>query len=69
MTPEEKQALDKHVQAIAKLLYADADKSQMTNLGELEAVVRDKLQEYVSPQVGVFLSQALLAQAMDTSAP
>ncbi len=69
MTPEEKQALDKHVQAIAKLLYADADKSQMTNLGEIEAVVRDKLQEHVSPQVGVFLSQALLAQAMDTSAP
>lgn len=24
MTPEEKQALDQHVQAIAKILYADA---------------------------------------------
>jgi hypothetical protein len=25
MTPEEKQELDQHVQAIAKLLYKDAD--------------------------------------------
>jgi len=34
MPPEEKAVLDQHVQAIAKILYADADKSQMTNLGE-----------------------------------
>lgn len=67
MTPEEKQALDKHVQAIAKILYADADQSQMTNLGEIEAVIRNQLQEHVSPQLGVFLSQALRAQAADTS--
>jgi hypothetical protein len=67
MTPEEKQALDKHVQAIAKILYADADQSQMTNLGEIEAVIRDQLQEHISPQLGVFLSQALREQAADTS--
>ncbi len=29
MTPAEKAQLDEHVQAIAKLLYADADKSKM----------------------------------------
>jgi hypothetical protein len=33
MTPAEKAQLDAHVQAIAKLLYADANKSQMSNLG------------------------------------
>ena len=69
MTPEEKIALDQHVQAIAKILYADADKSQMTNLGEIEAGIRAQLQSYVSPKLGVFLSQKLQAQMPDTSAP
>lgn len=68
MTPEEKQELDQHVQAIAKLLYKDADKSRMTNLGEIEVVIREQLQEHVSPQLGVFLSRALLAQLTDISA-
>lgn len=68
MTPEEKQTLDQHVQAIAKILYTDADKSQMTNLGKIEEVIRDQLLEHVSPQLGVFLSQALQKRAQDTPA-
>ena len=68
MTPEEKADLDQHVQAIAKILYADADKSQMTTLGEIEAGIRTQLQEHVSPQLGVFLSQNLQERMTDTSA-
>jgi hypothetical protein len=68
MTPAEKAQLDEHVQAIAKLLYADADKSQMNNLGQIEAGIRAQLQEHVGPQLGVFLSQQLRAQIGDTSA-
>jgi hypothetical protein len=67
MTPEEKAELDQHVQAIAKILYADADKSQMSTLGDIETGIRAQLQEHVSPQLGVFLSQKLQARAMDTS--
>ncbi len=69
MTPEEKAALDQHVQAIAKILYADADKSRMTNLGEIEAGIRAQLQEHISSQLGVFLSQQLQEPAADTFAP
>ena len=68
MTPKEKADLDQHVQAIAKILYADADKSQMTTLGEIEVGIRAQLQEHVSPQLGVFLSQRLQRQMTDTSA-
>jgi hypothetical protein len=68
MTPEEKATLDEHVQAIAKILYADADKSRMTNLGEIETGIRAQLQEHVNPQVGVFLSQQLQVPTTDTSA-
>jgi hypothetical protein len=69
MTPAEKAQIDAHVQAIAKILYADADKSQMTNLGQIEAGIRAQLQEHVSPQLGVFSSQKLRAQMTDMSAP
>jgi hypothetical protein len=69
MTPIEKAQIDAHVQAIAKILYADADKSQMSNLGQIEAGIRAQIQEHVSPQLGVFLSQQLPAQMTDTSAP
>lgn len=69
MTPTEKAQIDAHVQAIAQILYADADKSQMTNLGQIEAGIRAQLQAHVSPQLGVFLSQKLRAQMTDTSAP
>lgn len=66
MTPEQEQALAEHVQAIAKILYEDADKSQMTNLAEIEAMVRAQVQQHVTPDVGVFLSQALPKQRKDT---
>jgi hypothetical protein len=66
MTPEKEQALAEHVKAIAKILYEDADKSQMTNLGEIEALVRSQVQQHVTPELGVFLSQALQKQAKGT---
>jgi hypothetical protein len=69
MTPEEKQTMQQHVQEIAKILYKDADKSRMTNLADIEIVIREQLQEHVSPELGVFLSQALQAQLRDTPAP
>lgn len=54
MSPEDKQELDQYVQAIAKLLYKDADKSRLQTLGEIELVVREQLQEHVNPQIGIF---------------
>lgn len=65
MTPEDEKALNEHVQAIAKILYQDADKSQMTNLAEIESMVRKQVQQDVSPELGVFLSQALQKQMKD----
>lgn len=69
MTPEERQELDQHVQAIAKILYTNTDKHRMTNLGDIEKVVREQLQEHVSPQIGSFLSAALQKPVKDIPAP
>ncbi|MBC7970385.1 MAG: hypothetical protein H7Z11_09695 [Verrucomicrobia bacterium] len=58
MTPEEKQALAQHVQAIAKRLYKESAQSRMTTLGELAVVLREPLQPPVKPPLGVFLAPA-----------
>lgn len=59
MTPEERQKLKAHVSEIAKILHADAIEKgmSMSSLGEIEQAVRSQLQSYVSPDVGIFLSQ------------
>lgn len=69
MTPEEREELDQHVQAIAKILYANADKSRMANLGDIEKQVREQLQVHVSPQLGSFLSAASPTPTKATAAP
>lgn len=68
MTPEEEQAVAYHVRELAKLLYKEADASQrpMTNLGEIEATVREQVQKHVTPEMGVFLSKPLRAQPKGT---
>jgi hypothetical protein len=67
MTLEEKQAVAYHIRELAKLLYKDADASQMTSLGDIEAMVREQVQKHVTPEMGIFLSKQLQAQAKATS--
>lgn len=58
MNPEQSQQLKQHIDAIAQLLHADAQAKGMSlsSLGEIEQTVRSQLQQYVSPQLGIFLS-------------
>lgn len=58
MTPEQKSALQQHVNEIAKILYADCDPDSLQTLADIETTVRDKMLEHVNPQVGFFLSTA-----------
>ncbi len=46
MTPEQKQALQEHIQAIAKILYEDEDTSpeKLTSLAGIEEAVRSQMQ-------------------------
>lgn len=54
MTPEQQQDLDKHIQAIAKILYEDTPPEQLTTLAGIEQAVRSQMQQHVMPEVGVF---------------
>ncbi len=68
MTPEQKQSLQEHVQAIAKILYEDTSPEKLTTLGKIEQAVRDQMQKHVTPEVGVFLSPQQAVQQQDVSA-
>ena len=63
MTPEKQQALQEHIQAIAKILYEDTSPERLTSLAGIEEAVRSQMQKHVMPEVGVFLSKRLQAQA------
>jgi hypothetical protein len=67
MTPEQKQALQEHIQAIAKILYEDTLPERLTSLAGIEEAVRSQMQKHVMPEVGVFLSKQLQVQPQDTN--
>lgn len=47
MTPSQQQALDQHIQAIAKILYEDTPPEQLTSLAGIEKAVRSQMQKHV----------------------
>jgi hypothetical protein len=62
MTPEQQQALNAHLEAIAKILYDESDPGAMKTLEGIELTVREKIQAHVSPELGIFLSTKLAAR-------
>lgn len=59
MTPDKEEALKAHLKAIAQILYDESDPESMTTLEGIELSVRRQVQEHVSPELGVFLSERL----------
>jgi hypothetical protein len=53
MSPEEQKEMEQHTKAIAKILYKNTPKEELTSLGKIEEAVRARIQEYVMPAVGV----------------
>ena len=66
MTPEQQQALQEHIKAIAKILYDDTPAEQLTSLAGIEQAVRSQMQKHVMPEVGVFLSKLPQVQTQAT---
>lgn len=62
MNPEKEQALKEHIQAIAKILYEETSAEQLRDLEAIEATAHDQITEYVSPEIGIFLSNKQQAQ-------
>lgn len=57
MNSEKEKALKEHIQAIAKILYEETSPEQLKNLEAIEATVHHQVREYVSPELGIFISK------------
>lgn len=67
MTPEEEQQVKEYSRAIAKILYKNTNGEQLTSLARIEEIVRAQMQEYVMPEVGIFLSKIPQEKVEDTN--
>ena len=65
MTPEHKQEIQTHVDAIAALLYADCDPESLKTLEDIEIAVKDQVLTHVTPKIGIFLSTQLVARKQE----
>ncbi len=67
MNPEKRQAIKAHADAIAALLYEEANQEDLKTLAGIEKTVRDLALEHVMPQIGIFLSKQSQARQLDAS--
>ncbi|RCJ28725.1 hypothetical protein A6V25_16450 [Nostoc sp. ATCC 53789] len=56
MSQDREEQIKACVRELAKLLYEEADKSQLTDLESIEKKVRSQILERVSPEIALFLS-------------
>jgi hypothetical protein len=49
--------LQKHLQAVAKILYQEADVTELESLVGIEKTIRAQTLEYITPELGVFFSE------------
>lgn len=46
-----------HLQAIAKILYQEAETKELESLAGIEKTIRAQTLEYITPELGVFFSK------------
>ncbi len=56
MQPEKAQQIQEYTEAIATLLYEEADPEKVKTLEGIEIAVREQVLKYVSPTIALFLS-------------
>jgi hypothetical protein len=54
MTPDKQEQLKQHIQAIASILYQEAEKEHIANFEGIEETIREQTLAYVTPQLGFF---------------
>lgn len=57
MKPANQKKLQKHLQAVAKILYQEAGTKELESLAGIEQTIRAQTLEYITPELGVFFSK------------
>ena len=56
MTPEKSQLLQQYVEALAVILYEEANPKEIETLAGIEETIRSQTLKHISPKLGIFLS-------------
>lgn len=59
MDSQKEARLAQHLEAIAALLYEETKPEQVESLAKIESTIREQTLEYITPQLGIFLSNEL----------
>ena len=54
MTPEQRQAIKTHVEALSAIRYADCNPESLQTLEDIELAVREQVLTHVTPPIGFF---------------
>lgn len=65
MIPEKEALLTEHLEAIANLLYEETEPEEVESLAKIENTIRKQTLEYITPQLGFFLSNKLREQQQE----
>lgn len=57
LSPEEREKLEEHVKAIAKILHQNTPSDKLKTFEDIEIILRDAIQEEVSPKIAKFFFQ------------
>ena len=57
MNPENQKKLQEYARGIAEILYQEAAPEDLASLGDIEKTIRQQTLDYVTPQLGIFLSK------------
>jgi hypothetical protein len=56
MTPKERQEIEAHLNAVAKILYKNTNPEQLKDFESIELVAREHLLTEIAPKLGEFFS-------------
>jgi hypothetical protein len=56
MTPKERQEIEAHLNAVAKILYKNTNPEQLKDFESIELVAREHLLAEIAPKLGEFFS-------------
>ena len=67
MDSQKEALLAQHLEAIAALLYEETKPEQVESLAKIENTIREQTLEYITPQLGIFLSNKLQEHRQEES--
>jgi hypothetical protein len=54
LSPEDKEKIEEHTKAIAKILHQNTPSDKLKTFEDIETILREEIQEQISPEIAKF---------------